>query len=548
MSARNGLSRFSSSFPICISFLWLSMLGGCDGGSSRQVDDWSYTPGSSPGDMAAASGSPSMQGAPGGMGMSTGGAKDINNFRENIEKGYLPLETDVTYEGLFYDYFFDTGALEPCTQLFCPSYNQLVSVHPLSETRQLYLSVGLNSGMKEEDFSRKKLNLVVVLDISGSMSSPFDSYYYDRFGNRVEEPTSGKTKLQIAAQSIVSMLGHLRAGDRFGMVVFDSTASVAKPLALVEETDMEAIKRHILALQPQDSTNMEDGFKTGTSLFAAVREADPAAYENRIIFLTDAMPNTGDTGQGSLLSMVQQNAAQRLFTTFIGIGIDFQTILIEAITKVRGANYYSVHSEVKFQERMDEEFDFMVTPLVFDLRLQMASEAFAIDGVYGSPEADQATGVLMVVNTLFPSKVEDGQTKGGVILLELARKTEGQGIELSVSYQDRQGKAATSAATAQFDEDSTAAPSTGIRKAALLSRYATLLKEWITFERQHLTANPSLSDWERTSVPLRVSEQYRTAFQKLLPHFTAEKQALGDESLEKEIKILEKLESWLEGR
>ena len=43
------------------------------------------------------------------LGLSTGGAKDINNFRENIRNNYLPLPTDITYEGLFYDYYFDTG-------------------------------------------------------------------------------------------------------------------------------------------------------------------------------------------------------------------------------------------------------------------------------------------------------------------------------------------------------------------------------------------------------------------------------------------------------
>lgn len=33
--------------------------------------------------------------------------------------------------------------------------------------------------MQASDFRRKKLNLVLALDISGSMGSPFNSYYYD---------------------------------------------------------------------------------------------------------------------------------------------------------------------------------------------------------------------------------------------------------------------------------------------------------------------------------------------------------------------------------
>ena len=38
-----------------------------------------------------------------------GGAKDINNFRENINQNYTPLVTSITYEGINYDYYFDTG-------------------------------------------------------------------------------------------------------------------------------------------------------------------------------------------------------------------------------------------------------------------------------------------------------------------------------------------------------------------------------------------------------------------------------------------------------
>ena len=105
------------------------------------------------------------------MGFSVGGAKDIDNFRKNIENNFLPLYSDVTYEGLFYDYYFETGEKTECQKLFCPSYSYAVSKDPFSQDEQFYLSVGLNSGLKEEDFERKKLNLVVVLDVSGSVVS-----------------------------------------------------------------------------------------------------------------------------------------------------------------------------------------------------------------------------------------------------------------------------------------------------------------------------------------------------------------------------------------
>ena len=115
------------------------------------------------------------------IGFSVGGAKDINNFRENITNNFLPLATDITYEGLFYDYFFDTGITKACDKLFCPSYTSALSKDPFSKKEEYFLSVGLNSGIEQKDFSRKKLNLVIVIDISGSMEEEFDRYYYDQY-------------------------------------------------------------------------------------------------------------------------------------------------------------------------------------------------------------------------------------------------------------------------------------------------------------------------------------------------------------------------------
>jgi Ca-activated chloride channel family protein len=50
------------------------------------------------------------------------------------KNNYLPIITDLSYEGLFYDYFFDTGDQQPETdkkQLLCPSYSMAFTTNPL---------------------------------------------------------------------------------------------------------------------------------------------------------------------------------------------------------------------------------------------------------------------------------------------------------------------------------------------------------------------------------------------------------------------------------
>jgi Ca-activated chloride channel family protein len=493
------------------------------------------------------------------IGLAVGGAKDVENFRENIEEGYMPLPTDVTYEGLFYDYYFETGQMEACEKLFCPSYSSAISRDPISGEAQRYLSVGLNSGIT--DFSREKLNLVVVLDYSGSMGSPFSDY--DQFGKRVEieeDEGSDKTKMEIADGAVVDLLGHLEEDDRFGLVVFSDEAYVVEPLTEVGEKDLSTLEEVIFEIEEYSGTNMEAGMEKGTTAFRKYVEIDPAERENRIIFITDAMPNLGETGEGGLLKILEENADKGIYATFIGVGVDFNTDLAEKITKVRGANYCSVHSAREFEERMDEEFEFMVTPLVFDLTLQLDSPGYRIERVYGSPEADVATGEIMKVNTLFPSRAEEGEVKGGIVLIKLEEifaDYDGE-ITLRVTYRDRNGTLDGDEAVVIFpDVEPDFYQNDGIRKAVLLSRYADLLKNWIIDEREALDGDepfqpsvtaeygiavpPELGEWERTSLPLTVSEPYRDLFDAFGSYFENESEALGDIDLQQEEIILDKL-------
>lgn len=553
------------------------------------VDDWMYSEpkyeeeftGSAVGSSYSTSGimfDPASSGSSlsvsDSLGFSVGGAKDINAFRDDINANKLPIHSDITYEGLFYDYFFDTGEQGVCEKLFCPSYSYAVTKDPISANDDYYVSVGLNSGIKESDFQRKKLNVVVVLDISGSMGSPFDDYYYDSAGIPTTKGNeeSSKTKMELANESVVELLGHLNPDDRFGMVLFDDYAYRAKPLTTVGNTDMDAIKDHILELQEQGGTNMSAGMEEGTALFSESvselgeldPEIDPNEYENRIIFLTDAQPNSGDTTAEGMFGMIEKNATNKIYTTVIGVGVDFNTDLIEQITNTYGANYYTVASATEFKEQMDEGFDYMVTPLVFNLKLQLEANGYDIEQVYGSPDADIATGEIMSVKTLFPSKTEAGETRGGLVLLKLKKTSDSPTLTLTTSYEDRYGN--TDGETSNIDVSAQTADyyqNSGIRKGILLARYADLLKNWIIDERETITEGvaysyaisddvgiivppmePSLGQWERTSEPLHVEDSYRTFFSTFSNYFSSEMQAIGDTELQQELDVLNKLKAY----
>ena len=512
------------------------------------------------------------------IGLSTGGAKNVENFRENIKNGYFPISTDITYNGLFYDYYFDTGRKTESTELFSPSYSMAKSKDPISGEIEYYMTVGLNSNIKQSDFQRKKLNLVIMLDISGSMSSSLNNYYYDSYlnGNRNQEKNLKKEpKMKVANESVNLLLDKLNKEDRVGIVLFETKSYVAKPLNLVGETDMDAIKEHVLEINPLGNTNFSDGYEDSTKLFSE-EMLNNSEYENRIIVITDAMPNLGTVSKGGLAERVKENANNGIYTSFIGVGVDFNTQVIECLSDVKGANYYSVHSTEEFHKIMSEDFEYMVTPLVFDLELKLESNGFSISNIYGTDTKNNDSGTLIKVNTLFPSSSNSsGENKGGVILVKLKsnftcgtnlqEEMQNENIKLTVSYKDRNGESHSNSQDIKFGSSISKDEyyeNTGIRKAILLTRYANLMKNWILYERSEEDIRfliipetgivdcccPTAEDVyivlgenERTSVKLTVGEEYKELFKKMKQYMESEISEIGDEELKQEIFILEKL-------
>ena len=531
--------------------------------NEQKIDDWDYNATSHTKNkksrtmpLASTASAPMMKMSAESLGFSVGGAKDADNFYENIKKGYLPKVNSITYEGVFYDHYFDTAKDELCENLFCPDYTSTTRVNPYTNKSEYFLSVGLNSNIKTVDFQRKKLNIVVVLDISGSMSASFDKYYYDKKNRSKKEEK--ESKMQIANKSLVGMINHLNDEDRLGIVLFDNQAYNAKPLRLIKNTQIDATKKHILNLKSQGGTNWSEGYKKGLALFDTIegKLKNPNIYENRVIFLTDAMPNRGELSKEGLFALSNEASKKGIYTTFIGIGVDFNNDLVEIVSKTKGANYFSVHSDEEFKKRLDKEFDFFVTPLVFDLSLKLLNSKNKIQAVYGSPDANRATGDIMYVNTLFPSPSENGKVKGGMILLKLKDTKD---LTLNVTYKDRAGKSYEVKKKISFKNKK---ESLGIQKAILLTDFTTLMQNWmldmregcqdkvtgkrpiIPLEKRCMIYPPDrpnfnlLETWERKSCKLKVSEGYKKLFSIFKNDFENRSSLFEDDSFQKELDAL----------
>ncbi|WP_158855190.1 VWA domain-containing protein [Halorhabdus sp. CUG00001] len=548
-------------------FLRLSAIGagvalaGCGGHlngdeeTDAPIDDWQYDP--QPLTEGGASGSSFQTNAAesADLGFAAGGAKNVADFRRNIEAGYLPIPESLPYEGLFYNYYFDTGESGECSSLFCPSYATAITEDPIAGTTDQYFTVGLQSTLDTDSFERKQLNVVIVLDISGSMEAEFDQYYYDRFGNKhTVEDRDTRSKLAVAKDALLALTEHLEPDDRLGIVLFNNEASVAKPLRDVESTAMDAIRGHIREdIRAGGGTNIADGMGEAAAMLGEYSDADPTEVETRQIVVTDAMPNRGQTGDQALQDRLAGYADDCIHTSFVGVGVDFNPALVDQITAVRGANYRAVHSADAFETYLGAEFEYMMTPLVYDLTVELDVPGAVIDTVYGSTAAEDATADLLEVTTLFPSPTEDGNTRGGVVLVKLAGEARGTDLTLRASWEDRSGSTDATTTAIEFpDEAPESFGNTGIRKAVFLARYADLLKNWLIHERDpariEVTADGAVEappadlprgEWEQQSQPLSVSDPYVSRLERFREYARSEIDAIGDKRLDRELETIE---------
>lgn len=196
----------------------------------------------------------------------------------------------------------------------------------------------------------------------------------------------------------------------------------------------------------------------------------------------------------------------------------------------------------------------MVTPLAFDVTLELDADGYGIEKVYGSTAAEEATGEMLHVNTLFPSPKREGRTRGGVVLAKLKRRSADPTLRLAASWETRAGERRRTTETVTFpgrSPDYFANP--GVRKAVLLTRYADLMKNWMVYERTRegeagedagidvAPEDDELGRWERRSTELAVSPAYRERFEEFAGYFASEMEALDDPALEQELEILRDL-------
>ncbi|RUS17760.1 hypothetical protein BC937DRAFT_89522 [Endogone sp. FLAS-F59071] len=501
----------------------------------------------------------------------------------------------LNYENMFYSFAFDVGAPEqsetftprffPATTLverFVSQENSADDEPQPPPEKEVWLGLSTVSKYDGEGMRhhlRPPLDLVISLDISGSMDSPFN--YEDE--NR-------RSKLELAKEGLYAIMAQLRPDDRLGIVVFDTSQLEVLPLTNWAEVDLTVLRQKIRALRVRGGTDLSGGMRAATNLFGTKPAGVNGTRAHRILFLTDLNSSCGTVDdEAKLLELTAKNAESLpggIYTTVIGVGMDFNVSLVEKVSKMCGCRYTSITSVGEFQQLMEAEFDYDVTPIAFDIKMTIESGNWTIDKAYGSPELagiNSGEDDQIVFSSEFATAHdENGNSKGGFILFRLKSgnsagvpktlkgKGKGKGkakdiesqpksdeagsetMKIRIIYKDVMGKqqenlqevqltALANGATGAYGvpfvrlENDNWYHGTAVRKAIALVKYIDLHNDYILDDRNFADVEPS--SWMVSKPPIigdvvaNLKRHQCTAeqFATFRSHFVSEIEACGED-------------------
>jgi Ca-activated chloride channel family protein len=201
--------------------------------------------------------------------------------------------------------------------------------------------------------SRRRLNLGVVLDRSGSM---------------------GGEKMQRAIEAAGYCVDQLLPSDRLSVVIFDDAVDVLIPSQPVE--DKPGLKRLLSRVHARNSTALHEAWVHGGM---QVSEHLDAGAVNRVLLITDGLANVGLTNTDEIVTQAKGLFERGVSTSTVGIGADFNEDLLMPMAQAGGGNAWHVAEAADMQRIFSVELEGLLAQFAHNVSLGLVpSDAVSV--------------------------------------------------------------------------------------------------------------------------------------------------------------------------
>ena len=282
--------------------------------------------------------------------------------RSMIESG-SPVDPWVvrTYEFLNY-YRFDFEPAQPGQLAVTSQLGSCV----LSSDFALQIAVASEPAPS----ARRAMNLVLVLDTSGSMEgSPI---YYER-------------------QTVLALASSLQAGDVVSAVTWNTEQVPVLSGHVVTGPDDPVVVSMANSIQASGGTDLHGGLMSGYQMAEAHRKPDGI---NRIVLISDGQANVGLTDEDLIGEKAEDQDSEGIYLVGVGVGMGFNDTLMDTVTDAGRGAYIFIDSPEEARKMFVDRFAESVLVAAREVQVELTLPPyFNIAKFYGEQYSPDPTKV-----------------------------------------------------------------------------------------------------------------------------------------------------------
>jgi Ca-activated chloride channel family protein len=270
--------------------------------------------------------------------------------RSYIEQGQLPPPDSVRPEEFIN--FFKQDYAQPSNVAFGIYADGAPSFYNADGTYLVRFGI---QGYSVPEGERQPANLTFVIDISGSMALT--------------------NRLELVKRTLELLVERLRPTDTVAIVVFGDNARLQ--LGPTRGDAAGAILPAIYALQPEGSTNTEDGLRLGFQVAGQLYRPDAI---NRVILCSDGVANVGATSPDAILQDISDYTRSGISLTTLGFGMgNFNDVLMEQLADKGNGSYAYIDSLEQAQKLFIDQFTGTLQTIAQDAKVQVDFNPDVVD-------------------------------------------------------------------------------------------------------------------------------------------------------------------------
>ncbi|MFW2366546.1 MAG: vWA domain-containing protein [Desulforhopalus sp.] len=177
------------------------------------------------------------------------------------------------------------------------------------------------------------VDMVVVLDRSGSMNGQ---------------------KINDAKSAVINLLNRLTPKDRISLITYSNGVEILAPLMYVNNSSRENLTALVHRIGSGGGTNLGGGLNSG---IATLMQESGTNRQQKVILISDGLANHGITSPSALGKMAGNGSEHNLAVSTVGVGYDFNEVLMTTIADHGAGNYYFLENPQAFAKVFEKEFE-----------------------------------------------------------------------------------------------------------------------------------------------------------------------------------------------